>query len=100
MNEKLAALAERRHRLIQKAASERIVLAQNMEALRQPISIADRGMEVVRYFRRYPLLMVGVSTISGILIRRLRMAGFTALVKTGWSVFQLVRDIRASIRKE
>ncbi len=49
MNEKLAALAERRRRLIYKAASQRIALAQNMEPLRQPLVIADHGLEVVRY---------------------------------------------------
>lgn len=100
MNEKLATLADRRQKLIQKAASQRIVLAQNIEPLRQPLTIADHGLEVVRYFRKYPILMVGVSTLSGVLIRRLRIAGFTALLQTGWSTFRLIRDIRESIRKD
>lgn len=99
MNEKLAALAERRRRLIYKAASQRIALAQNMEPLRQPLVIADHGLEVVRYFRKYPVLMVGVSTLTGVLIRKLHIARFSALLQTSWSVFQLVRDVRESIRK-
>lgn len=99
MNEKLDALAQRRQKLIRKAASQRIVLAQNITALRQPIAIADRGYQIIRYFRQYPILMVGISAASTVLIRRLHMSRFTALLQTGWSVFQLVRDVRESIRK-
>jgi hypothetical protein len=100
MNEKLASLATRKQALIQKAALQRTVLAQNMQALQHPIAIVDRGLQVLSYFRQYPVLMLGVTTISGILIRRLQMARFTALLQTGWSVFQLVRDVRESLRKE
>lgn len=100
MNEKLAALADRRQRLIRKAASQRIILAQNMEPLRQPLVVAGHGMEVIRYFRRYPVLMVGVSTLTGVLIRKMHIARFSTLLQTSWSVFQLVRDIRESIRKD
>ena len=100
MNEKLSALADRRQRLIRKAASQRIILAQSMEPLRQPLVVADHGLEVIRYFRRYPVLMVGVSTLTGVLIRKMHIARFSALLQTSWSVFQLVRDIRESIRKD
>jgi len=100
MNEKLTALAERRQKLIDKAASQRMVLAENMQPLRKPLIIADRGLEVVRYFKRYPVLMTGVSTLTGILISRLHVARFSALLQTSWSVFQLVRNIRESVRKD
>jgi hypothetical protein len=100
MNEKLAALAERRQKLVYKAASQRTGRAQCMEPLRRPLVIADHSLEVVRYFKKYPVLMVGVSTLTGVLIRRLHAARFTALLQTSWSVFQLVRDIRESVRKD
>jgi len=100
MNEKLASLAARKQALTQKAAMQRAVVAQNMQALQRPIAIADQGLQVLRYFRQHPVLMLGVTSISGILIRRLQMARFTALLQTGWSVFQLVRDVRESLRKD
>jgi putative copper export protein len=100
MNEKLATLAERKQKLIDKAASQRIVLAQSMQPLRKPLVIAGRGLEVVRYFKRYPILMTGVSALTGILISRLHVARFSALLQTSWSVFQLVRNIRESVRKD
>lgn len=99
MNEKLIALAERRQRLINKIATQRIALAQSMEPLRQPLVVADHGIEFIRYFRKYPVLMAGVSTLTAMLIRKFHIARITALVQTGWSMFQLVRDVRASIRK-
>ncbi len=100
MNEKLTAIAVRRQRLIGKIASQRMVLTQNMEQLRQPLVVVDHGVEVVRYFRKYPVLMASVSVLTGVLIRRINIARFTALLQTGWSVFRLARDVRNSIRKE
>lgn len=100
MSEKLALLATRKQQLIHKAALQRVVVAQNMQALQEPIAMADRGLQVLRYFRQYPVLMLGVTAVSGILIRKLQVARFTILLQTGWSVFQLVRDVRESIRSK
>ena len=100
MNEKLAILAARKQQLIQKAAVQRQLIAKNMQSLHQPIAMADRGLQVLRYFRQYPMLMLGVTTVSGILIRKIQLVRFTALLQTGWSVFQLVRDVRESIRNK
>ncbi|HQS37511.1 MAG: hypothetical protein B7Y16_00075 [Methylotenera sp. 24-45-7] len=100
MSEKLALLAARKQQLIHKAALQRVVVAQNMQALQEPIAMADRGLQVLRYFRQYPVLMLGVTAVSGILIRKLQVARFTILLQTGWSVFQLVRDVRESIRSK
>lgn len=100
MNEKLIALAERRQQLIHKIATQRIALVQNMEPLRQPLVVAEHGIEVIRYFRKYPILMAGVSALTGILMRKFHIARISAFVQTSWSIFQLVRDVRESIRKD
>lgn len=100
MNEKLAALAERRQKLINKAASQRVALANNMAPLRKPLVIADRGLQVIHYFKQHPVLMFSVTAISGALMRKLHIARFSALLQTSWSVFQLVRDVRQSLRKD
>ncbi|MDD2933910.1 MAG: YqjK family protein [Methylotenera sp.] len=100
MHHKLTTLAERRQKLILKAASQRLVLAQSMMPLRQPLIVADRGLQVVRYFKQHPVLMLSVTTLSAGLMRRLHIARFSALLKTGWSVFQLVRSVRQSLAKD
>lgn len=100
MKEKLAALAERRQRLVHKAASQRIALASSMTPLRKPLIMADRGLQVARYFKQHPVLMFSVTTVSTALMRRLHIARFSALLQTGWSVFQLVRNVRQSWHKD
>lgn len=100
MHHKLTTLAERRQKLILKAATQRLVLAQSMEPLRQPLIIADRGLQVVRYFKQHPVLMLSVTTLSAGLMRKLHIARFSALLKTSWSVFQLVRSVRQSLAKD
>jgi len=100
VKEKLAALAERRQKLIHKAASQRVALATSMASLHRPLVIADRSLQVVRYFRQHPVLMFSVTTISTALMRKLHIARFSALLQTGWSAFQLVRSIRQSWHKD
>jgi len=90
MNDKLIQLAERRQRLIQLAAQQRGILAQNIEPLRKPFSIADRGLEIMRYFRQNPLLMAGTTALLGI-IRPLR---YTKWFHAGWVAFKLARNVR------
>ncbi|OGV77897.1 MAG: hypothetical protein A3I83_01035 [Methylotenera sp. RIFCSPLOWO2_02_FULL_45_14] len=100
VHHKLTTLAERRQKLLLKAASQRIELAHSMAPLRRPLIIADRGLQVVRYFKQHPVLMLSVTTLSAGLIRKLHIARFSALLKTGWSVFQLVRSVRQSLVKD
>jgi hypothetical protein len=100
MNEKLVSIAARKQALSEKAALQRTVLAQNVQALHEPIAIADRGLQILHYFRQHPVLMLGATSVCGVLIRKLHIARFNLLLQTGWSVFQLVRDVRESLRKD
>jgi hypothetical protein len=90
MHEKLMLLAERRQRLIQQAAEQRNMLSQNIEPLRKPFAIADRGLEIIRYVRENPLLMAGTTALLGI-IRPLR---YTKWFHAGWLAFKLARNMR------
>ena len=90
MHKKLILLAERRQRLIQMAAEQRSMLAQNIEPLRKPCAIADRGIEIIRYFKENPLMMAGTTALIGI-IRPLR---YTKWFHTGWLAFKLARNVR------
>lgn len=90
MHDKLILLAERRQQLIQRAEQQRKLLTQNMEPLRAPLAIADRGLEIIRYFRENPLFMVGTTALLGI-IRPLR---YTKWFHVGWVAFKLARNVR------
>lgn len=96
MHEKLMLLAERRQRLIQQAAEQRNMLSQNIEPLRKPFAIADRGLEIIRYVRENPLLMAGTTALLGI-IRPLR---YTKWFHAGWLAFKLARNMRRWIAQK
>lgn len=90
MYNKLTLLDERRQQLVQRAAQQRSLLIQNIEPLRAPLAIADRGLEIIRYFRENPLLMVGTTALLGI-VRPLR---YTKWFHVGWFAFKLTRNVR------
>jgi YqjK-like protein len=60
MNKKLIRLAERRERLVTRAAEQRVALAQNIEPYRMPLALADRGIYALRYIKSHPEWLVGV----------------------------------------
>ncbi len=97
---KLVELNNRRQWLIQKAAMQRATLAQNMEPLRKPLNMVDRSLQVVRYFKKHPALMLAITALSGSVFLKIRLARFNALLQTGWSAFQLMRTVRQSLHKD
>jgi len=90
MNEKLTLLAARRQRLILQVAEQRSMIVHAIAPLRKPLSIADRGLEMIGYFRENPLLMAGMAALLGI-IRPLR---YTKWLHAGWVAFKLARNVR------
>ncbi len=59
MNHSLQKIAEKRQRLIALIASQRVFFAQNADSLRKPVSMADKGLNVLRYIKHHPILIVG-----------------------------------------
>lgn len=95
MNEKLALLAKRRQLLIDQAATQRIALARSIEPLRTPLALVDRGITVVRYVKRYPIIALGASALFGIL-RHTRAANW---LRSGWTLFKSTRSLRDLLLK-
>lgn len=83
-------LAQRRSHLQALAASQRAELGQRIERLRAPLALVDRGVEVIRFVRRNPLLLAGAST----LFVALRQYGSGKWLRRGWLAWQLVRRVR------
>jgi len=70
MNSKLTQLAERRQLLVAQAAAQRTTLTDTLEPWRARLSLVDRGVAVLCYVRRHPILMVGASLLFAALRRR------------------------------
>jgi hypothetical protein len=86
---KRTTIAERREKLILKAASQRALLAQNIAPLGTPLTIAYRGFQLVRYVKQHPILMLGVTSAISV-IRPRRMLQW---IKTGFSALNLARSV-------
>lgn len=70
MSRKLARLAERRQQLVALSAAQRTTLAYTLEPWRARLSVVDRGVAVLCYVRRHPILMVGASLLFAALRSR------------------------------
>ncbi len=89
MSPKRATIAERREKLILKAASQRALLAQDIAPLGKPLTIAYRGFQLVRYVRQHPILMLGVTTAISVI----RPSRVLKWLKTGFSALNLARTV-------
>jgi hypothetical protein len=59
MSNKLRNLAKSREHLVADAATQRLLLSQNIETLRAPLVLADRGLAAVRYIKSHPIWVAG-----------------------------------------
>lgn len=90
MNLNLQNRAQRRSHLQAVAASQRAELGQCVERFRAPLALVDRGVEVIRFVRRNPLLVGGASA----LLVALRPYRISKWLRRGWLAWQLVRRLR------
>jgi hypothetical protein len=89
MNKKLIRLAERRERLVTRAAEQRVVLAQNIEPYRLPLALADRGLYALRYIKSHPEWLVGVV----VLLAALRPGRVGKWLGRGWVTWRMMSTL-------
>ncbi len=90
MKDKLILLAQRRERLIEQSAAQRMVLAQNVEPWRTPLALADQGLAALRFVRRHPAWIIG----GGALLAALRPGLVWKWLPRGWAAWQIVHKLR------
>jgi hypothetical protein len=93
MNKKLIRLAERRERLVTRAAEQRVALAQNIEPYRMPLALADRGINALRYVKSHPEWIVGVV----VLLVALRPGRVGKWLGRGWVTWQMMYTLRGRL---
>ena len=91
MNARLALLAERRARLVSRAADQRATLAHCVEPLRAPLEIVDRGIAVIGYIQRHPV--VTFATVALTIALRPQRAG--RWLHRGWIMWRLSRTVHS-----
>lgn len=91
MNLNLHDIAQRRSHLQALAASQRAQLGMSLERFRAPFSLVDRGLNIVRFVRRYPIIFGGASALLVALRPPLRMGKW---MQRGWMAWQFVNRLR------
>jgi hypothetical protein len=90
MNVKLIRLIERRERLVAQAATQRRVLAQNIEPWHTPLALADQGLAALRYVKRHPEWIIG----GVVLLAALRPRHLGKWLGRGWVSWQVMQRLR------
>ena len=87
MNKQLFSVMQRRGELLAKIAVQREQIAEAGTHWQVPLSIADRGLTVLRFLRSKPMLVAGA--VAVFVIRR---RGMTGLISTGWRMWRLYKS--------
>lgn len=95
MNQKLAHLAQRRQRLINQAATQRVALARNIEPFRTPLASVDQGLRIIQYVKQHPTLAIASSVLFA-LLRRTR-AG--KLLYNAWTISKVTLNLHKVLSK-
>jgi len=90
MNKTLIRLADRRERLVEQVAAQRVQLAQSIEPWRIPLARADQGLAALRYIKRHPAWLVG----GGLLLATLQPGRFGIWLQRGWVAWQVMHQLR------
>lgn len=90
MNDTVVQRADRRQQLLAQAAAQRTALVYTLAPWRTRLARVDRGVAVVRYVRRHPVLLVGAS----LLIAAARRGRIGRWAQRVWVVWQLGRRLR------
>ncbi len=89
MKKRLAELAYRRSRLLEKIEIQRMDVADISLDLQKPLALADAGLKAVRFIRNHPGLVSGGFAA----LLSLRGKGVAGLAQKGWRLMYLYPSI-------
>jgi hypothetical protein len=95
MNNRQIQLAQRRAALVNKAAAQRVQLAELAEPFHAPLKLADKGVSVYRYFKRHPVLLTGVVTVAA----AIRPKRWLFMLENGLLIWQLATAASRKIKQ-
>ena len=93
MNGQLSAVMQRRGELLDRIASQRVQMAEIGARLQAPLSLADRGIAVVRFLRSNPVLVTGV--IAFLVVRRRSAVAAVGVIWRVWKAYRSFTTIKA-----
>ncbi|NTV97387.1 MAG: hypothetical protein HGA75_18575 [Thiobacillus sp.] len=82
--------AQRRDRLVARAAAQRAALGQAVEPWRQPLAHLDQGLAALRYIRRHPALIVAGVALFAVF----RSARIVTGLRRAWVAWRILHGLR------
>ncbi|MDI1308901.1 MAG: YqjK-like family protein [Methylotenera sp.] len=95
MKKKLASIVERRQLLVTQAAQQRSALAKNLQPLQSSLALADKSLNIVRYVKKHPILIMGLVSLVG-LLKPMRAVTW---LRRSWVAGLAIRGLRAWLTK-
>ena len=89
--DQLIEIARRKERLVARAGSERAAIGASIRQLQGPIGVVDRGLDILRFLRRHPLLVATVIAAVAAFRRR----SLVTLAGSVLSVWRIWRSVSA-----
>lgn len=96
MKKKLASISERRQRLVNQAAEQRLALANNIQPLKGGLALADKGLSIVQYVKKHPVLIMGIAALVGML----RPTRAVKWLRRSWVASLIMRGLHAWLTKK
>ncbi len=92
MNKHLLKLAKRREHLLIKAEAQRLSLAANLDVWRKPLSVADHGLNILRYVRNHPFMMAGGASALFSILPANRYAKWLQRSLLAWQILKKLKN--------
>lgn len=93
MQEILIDIARRKERLAARSQLQRAAIAKDFHALRAPIGVADRALDIARFLRAHPVLIA--AAVAAVFVFRGR--GLSGLAARAFSAWRLWRTVAALV---
>lgn len=91
MNLKLQKLESQRKHLIALAASQRLLLANDIHLLNQPLAMVDKALVALRYIKQHPIIIAGGGVA---LLSILKPCGISKWYRRSWLARQIFKKFR------
>jgi hypothetical protein len=95
MKKRLVSIAKRRQLLVAQVAQQRELLVNNIKPLQKSLSWADNGLKVLRYVKKHPILILGITA----LIAFQRPTRALKWIRRSWVAALAIRVLRTRLTK-
>jgi len=100
MSKKLEKLADRRAKLLEQIAIQREDLVIAFLPLRSPLSLADKGLHMLGYLNKHPVLVSGAVAGAVAVAVAMRPKRWLLMLESSWMAWRLLLAAKRKLNNE